>query len=127
MAYDVLKWPDSVYPDEVTDECPEAREIIDVLIREMRAVGPSPEGYSVKNHGKKKDGLWQINLKIKKRQVRILYAPYKGKIVLFRIHKKGSPQEQDRAYDKAQTRKAQYEKIQKETEREHHGGSRTIN
>lgn len=126
MAHDVLKWPQSVYPNEIDEECPDAREIIDVLIMKMRAFGPSPEGYNVKNLGKRKGGLWQVNLKVEKRQVRILYAPFKEKIVLFRIHKKGSPQEQERAYGLAQARKIQYEKTQEQAEREKHGGSRTI-
>jgi hypothetical protein len=54
-------------------------------------------------------GLWQINLRAQKRQVRILYAPYDQIIVLFRIHKKGSPQEQSRAYQLAMKRKRDYD------------------
>jgi hypothetical protein len=48
-------------------------------------------------------------LKAEKRQVRLLYAPYDQTIVLFRIHKEGSPQEQSRAYELAKSRKGQYE------------------
>jgi hypothetical protein len=113
MPYDILQWPATVYPGEVQAECPEAAEVIDVLIGQMRARGPSPDGYSVKNLGKRKGGLWQINLKVEKRQARILYAPYQGKIVLFRIHKKGSGAEQDRAYDLAMKRKSEYDQKQK--------------
>lgn len=109
MPHDVRQWPDSVYPDEVRDECPEAEQVIDTLILNLRRQGPSPEGYRVKNLGKRMGGLWQINLKVEKRQVRILYAPYGAIIVLFRIHKKGSRQEQQRAYELAQERKQQYE------------------
>lgn len=109
MAYDVRQWPSAVYPDEMIQECPEAEEVIDALIRNMRAQGPSPSGYNVKTLGAKLGGLWQINLKVVKRQVRILYAPYSQRIVLFRIHKKGSPQEQTRAYRLAMTRKREYE------------------
>jgi len=127
MAYDVRQWPTGVYPGEVNSECPEALATIDVMIREMRRQGPSPEGYHVKNLGKKKGGLWQINLKVEKRQVRVLYAPYGNVIVLFRIHKKGSPQEQNRAYDLAGSRKSTYEQVQKLAKQDgKHGGSGAI-
>jgi hypothetical protein len=109
MAHDVRQWPSSVYPGEVDAECPEARELIDVLIRRMREEGPSPDGYRVKPLGAAMGGLWQINLKKRGRQIRVLYAPYGQIIVLFRIHRKGSPQEQTRAYDLAKTRKRQFE------------------
>ena len=59
MTHDVRKWPETVYPDEVDRECPEALEVITVLILNMRASGPSPQGYQVKNLGRKMDGLWQ--------------------------------------------------------------------
>jgi hypothetical protein len=101
-----------VYPGEVKSECPEALPLIDVLLSNLRSQGPSPAGYRVKNLGQKKSGLWQINLKIQKRQVRLLYAPYDQQIVLFRIHKKGSPQEQARAYELAARRKRQFESEQ---------------
>jgi hypothetical protein len=109
MPYDVRQWPTTVYPGEMKKECPEADARIDVLIRELARRGPSPAGYEVKTLGKGKGGLWQINLKVQKRQIRILYAPYRETIVLFRIHKKGSPQEQQRAYSLAEKRKSEYE------------------
>jgi hypothetical protein len=109
MPYDVRQWPPSVYPGEINNECPEALEIIDALLANMRREGPSPEGYQVKALGKKKRGLWQINLKAEHRQIRVLYAPDGQDIILFRIHKKGSPQEQNRAYELAKTRKLEYE------------------
>jgi hypothetical protein len=109
MSHDVLQWPASVYPGEVNSECPEALQIIAILILNLQQYGPSPEIYRVKSLGKKMGGLWQINLKIEKRQVRVLYAPYGRTIVLFRIHKKGSRQEQQRAYELAKDRKRQYE------------------
>jgi len=109
MAYELLQWPHSVYPGEVDQECPEARAIIDVLLTKLIREGPSPDGYNVKNLGKQRDRLWQINLRVPQRQVRVLYAPYGQRIVLFRIHKKGSPPEQIRAYELAQRRKREYE------------------
>jgi hypothetical protein len=77
MPYEVRQWPATVYPGEMKKECPEAEADIDVLIRELARRGPSPAGYDVKTLGKGKGGLWQINLKVKKRQIRILYAPYR--------------------------------------------------
>src|SRR3954447_2505898 len=119
MAYDVGQWPrEAVYPAEVERECPEALEVIDALLFAMRSAGPSPPGYAVKTLGAKLGGLWQINLKVQKRQIRLLYAPYGRMIVCFRIHKKGSPQEQARAYDLAKRRKSEYETIRRTS---HHG------
>lgn len=123
MAHTVLQWPSSVYPGEVDDECPEAKAVIDALILNLGKQGPSPEGYRVKPLGQKVGGLWQINLKVEKRQVRVLYAPYEKTIVLFRIHKKGSPQEQTRAYQLAQKRKREYEQ---KNEQAYHDRNRTI-
>jgi hypothetical protein len=126
MPYDVQRWPNGVYPGELEDECPEARETIDVFILQMRRHGPSPAGYDVKTLGKKLDGLWQLSLKVKKRQVRVLYAPYGAAIVIFRIHKKGSPQEQQRAYRKAMVRKREYEEAKRFAERSSNDGNCTI-
>jgi hypothetical protein len=126
MPHDVRQWPNSVYPDEVTSECSEAREVIDALILNLKRRGPSPDGYAVKTLGKDWGGLWQINLKVEKRQVRVLYAPYGQRIVLFRIHKKGSPQEQRRAYELAARRKREYEAEQERAEREKNGRHRTF-
>jgi hypothetical protein len=53
MAYDVGQWPRSVYPGEVDRECPEAREVIDALLLNLRQQGPSPAGYRVKTLGSK--------------------------------------------------------------------------
>jgi hypothetical protein len=94
----------------------------------MEQQGPSPPGYSFKNLGKSKGSLWQINLKVKTRQVRVLYAPYKDRIVLFRIHKKSSAAEQQRAYALAMKRKAEYEEKMKalEARARTHVGSSTL-
>jgi transcriptional regulator with XRE-family HTH domain len=105
MAYTVSRWPLSVYPDEMADECPEAEPEITVLILKLRQHGPKPIGYAHKVLGKRHNGLWQLSLKVRKRQIRMLYAPYGNEIVLFRIHKKSSPQEQNRAYVLAAARK----------------------
>jgi len=124
MPYDVLQWPESVYPGEVEAECAEAHAILAVLIGELRRRGPSPEGYQVKTLGKQHSGLWQINLRFRGRQIRVLYAPYEQSIVLFRIHKKSSPQEQERAYQLAARRKREYEV--RRGNHEHHRRPRTL-
>ena len=79
MLYDVKRWPNSVYPGEVDAECPEAIAAIDVMILKLREQGPSPDGYQVKTLGAKMAGLWQINLRVEGRQIRVLYSPYKDK------------------------------------------------
>jgi len=117
MPYALKQRPASVYPDEMRDECPEAEVEIDVLLQSMAQHGPSPPGYAIKTLGAQLGGLWQANLKIEKRQVRILYAPYGTDIVLFRIHKKSSPREQRRAYTLAMKRKAEYEEAVRAIER----------
>ena len=53
MAHDVRQWPGSVYPGEVESECPEAREVIDALIWNLKLQGPAPAGYQVKTLGAK--------------------------------------------------------------------------
>jgi hypothetical protein len=118
-------WPESVYPGEVESECPEATEDIDAVLVALKREGPRPAAYRVKTLGAATGGLWQLNLKVAKRQIRLLYAPYGQTIVLFRIHKKSSPQEQERAYELAKTRKQQYDHI-RITDRTRHGGSRTL-
>ncbi len=123
MAYDVRQWPSSVYPGEVDRECPEAREVVDALLLNLRQQGPSPAGYRVKTLGAKMGGLWQINLKVRGRQIRVLYAPDGQTIILFRIHKKSSLQEQDRAYELALQRKREYER---EKQRAEGGRHRTL-
>jgi hypothetical protein len=126
MPYELEQWPKRVYPKEMNDECPEATIDIDVLLNRMKEVGPSPLGYDIKVLGQGRAGLWQASLKVKGRQVRILYAPYGNKIVLFRIHKKSSPQEQKHAYDLAVNRKREYERLQAAAERASHGKNRTV-
>lgn len=126
MPYEIRQWPKTVYPDELLDECSEAAAIVDVFISEMRRQGPMPLGYSVKNLGGDLDGLWQLNLKVRGRQIRILYAPYKDIITLFRIHKKSSTQEQNRAYRLAKKRKREYEEIMKLEVQKSHEATRII-
>lgn len=125
MPHAVLQYPPGIYPAEIRDECPEAEPVLVALILEMRKQGPSPEGYAVKNLGKRKGYLWQVNLRVERRQVRVLYAPYKDEIVIFRTHKKGSPQEQQRAYEIALSRKNEYDQAKKLEDKKNHGGTCT--
>jgi hypothetical protein len=112
MPHELRQWPSDVYPGEAK-EFPEAAVDIDTALLELHRQGPSPLGYHVKNLGKKKGGLWQLNLKVQRRQIRILYAPYRDTIIVFRIHKKSSPQEQAAAYDLAMARKKAAENFMK--------------
>jgi hypothetical protein len=118
MPYDLRQWPHTVYPGELSD-FPEAQPEIDVALAALRDQGPQPTGFNVKNLGKAKNYLWQLSLKVEKRQIRILYSPYKAAIVLFHIHKKSSPQEQQRAYSKAMTRKSQAETVMRDSGNTH--------
>lgn len=125
MPHAVLIYPPTVYPGEADAECPEAKPLLDVLIRVLQQHGPSPPGYAVKNLGAQKDQLWQINLRAGGgRQVRVLYAPYKDEIVLFRIHKKSSGPEQQRAYELAIKRKRAFEAQRKIEEKAKQGAQR---
>jgi len=112
MAHELRQWPRNVYPGEVLTDFPEAQADVDVALRELRTQGPRPDGYQFKTLGAAKAGLWQLNFKSSKgKQIRILYAPYDRVIVVFRIHKKSSPQEQQRAYALAMKRKREAEQI----------------
>src|SRR6266508_3478514 len=112
MSHRLQQWPASVYPAEA-NEFPEAMEEIDLALRNLERYGPSPEGYQIKNLGKAKGYLWQMNIRVRGRQIRILYAPYSDVIIVFRIHKKSSPQEQQQAYHLAMKRKAEAERLLK--------------
>lgn len=120
MPHDLRQWPDTVYPGEA-QQLPQAVIEIDAAIRALSRDGPKLEEYSFKPLGKKKDYLWQINFKANGQQIRILYAPYGSTIVIFRIHKKSSKQEQQRAYDLAGKRKREADKIIKTKDLSHVG------
>lgn len=111
MPYELRQWPRTVYPGETSD-FPDALADIDVALRELRSQGPRPEGYQFKPLGTEKAGLWQLNFKSSSgKQIRFLYAPYHRVIVVFRIHKKSSAQEQKRAYELATKRKREADQI----------------
>ena len=108
MAHELKQWPADVYPSE---EFPEAGADIDTALLELHRQGPSPLGYHVKSLGKTKNGLWQLNLKVQRKQIRILYAAYKDFIVVLKIHQKSSAQEQQAAYQVAMARKKSAENL----------------
>jgi hypothetical protein len=120
MFFELRQWPASVYPRELKP-FPEAKVDVDVALLALRREGPAPEGYTFKHLGKSKGYLWQINLKVVQsgRQVRILYAPYGRAIVVFHIHKKSSPQEQQAGYALAMSRKREAEKLMKQAGHSH--------
>ena len=118
MAWWLRQWPGSVYPKEAND-LPDAAPEIDAALRALSRNGPKLEEYGAKCLGQSQDGLWQLGFKVNRKRIRILYAPYGDVIVVFRIHPKTSPQEQERAYTLARERKKQAERRIKD-----HGGAR---
>ncbi len=114
FMYELNQWPESVYLDAEKGFMVAAIQAkVDLFLDSVRKEGPSPEAFSCKNLGKKLGGLWQANLKVNRLQIRVLYAPYRRKIVVFLIHKKTSKQEQERAYKLAMKRKAEVDPIMK--------------
>lgn len=109
-SYVLKQWPTKVYEKEI-DPVWRAQAVIDVLLSKMRSDGPNPPGYKSKHHGKQFAYIWQINLKVDQRQIRILYAQYGLYIVILHIHKKSSPQEQTAGYAAAVARKKTVDKI----------------
>jgi len=103
-SYILKQWPAKVYEKEI-DPVWRAQETIDVLLLKMKKEGPAPSGYKSRHHGKGLSGIWQINLKVEKRQIRVLYAQYGLYLVILHIHKKSSPQEQAAGYALAVARK----------------------
>ncbi|NUQ36036.1 MAG: type II toxin-antitoxin system RelE/ParE family toxin [Planctomycetaceae bacterium] len=123
MTYHVKQYPPAKVVPEESNQFPEAQVELDAAINEMRRQGPSPAGFNVKSLGAVLGGLYQLNLRVKGKQIRILYAPYGTEIILFHIHKKTSPQEQKAGYSVAMARKKEYERKLKEQQ---HAGNRTV-
>lgn len=113
MTHKLRQWPASVYPKEA-NEFPTALEQIDVALLAFARYGPAPEGHNIKPLGKTQCSLWQLNIKVPGHQIRLLYAPYGDVIVVFRIHKKSSPQEQRREYKLACKRKKEAESLMRD-------------
>ena len=56
-------------------------------------------------------GINQVNIKVNKEQIRILFSVYDKNIVVWRVFKKTSPQIEHRAYELALSRKKQAEQF----------------
>lgn len=82
-----------------------------VMLRAMRSNGPMPEEYSVKPLRAHLHGIKQVNLKIKREQIRVLFMTAGQQIVVLHVFKKTSPQVETRGYEKALDRKAQVDEM----------------
>lgn len=102
--YSLKQYPPRVYEKEI-DPVWRAQAKLDVLFEQMKKEGPQPLGYKSKHHGQRLASIWQINLKVEGRQIRVLYAQYDKILVILHIHKKSSPQEQQAGYATAKARK----------------------
>lgn len=108
MSYDIRQWPGSVFK-EIADLPVAAETAVLVMLREMRVSGPMPEEYNIKPLRGHLHGLKQVNLKINREQIRVLFSIYGQQIVVLHVFKKTSPQIETRGYEKALDRKAQLE------------------
>ncbi|WOH55296.1 type II toxin-antitoxin system RelE/ParE family toxin [Bradyrhizobium sp. BWC-3-1] len=110
MAYDIRQWPASV-KKEIADLPVAAEAAVLVMLREMRSSGPMPEEYKVKPLRSHLHGIKQVNMKINREQIRVLFMTTGPQIVLLHVFKKTSPQIETRGYDKALDRKAQVDEM----------------
>ena len=112
MSYRVSCFPERVDAKEIDALETGLRREAKAAIRDLARSGPAPPGRTVKKLGKQLGYLWQMNLKVNREQLRILYFPHgQNEIVLVSVFTKGSPQEQQRAYETAVRRKADAETI----------------
>lgn len=87
MPYSIHQWPPSVQKDEI-DALPTAASVaIMVMFREMRSRGHRPGEYKIKPLAKKLRGLNQVNMKINREQIRVLFSVYGNRIVVFHVFK----------------------------------------
>src|SRR5438132_9811885 len=111
MPYTIHCWPPGVQRDEIEALPVGAQAAIAVMFREMRRRGPRPEEYRVKPLSRQLRGLNQVNLKINREQIRLLFSVYATRIVIFHVFRKTSPQVEQRGYDKALARKKSAESV----------------
>ena len=112
MAYEIRQWPAAVRR-EIGGLPGPAEAAVLVLLIAMRARGPRPEEYQVKPLKKNLRGLVQVNMKINREQIRVLFSVYGNCIVVFHVFKKTSPQVELRGYELALKRKKTAEQITK--------------
>jgi phage-related protein len=114
MSYDLRQWPGSVYGDAMK-ALPNEEVEIDIAIRSIRRHGPMPPGYKAKPLKDDLHGLYQLNFKVRGKQIRFLYSPFRKTVVFFIIHGKSSPQEQKHAYNIAKRRLREVEAMNKQS------------
>ena len=120
MPYELFCWPASVSRKEIESLPASARAGVKLALSELARFGPNPSVRSVKNLGKKNDGLWQLSLKVDREQIRLLYFPWRNRIiVLVSAFKKTSPQLQQREYEAAVARKKEAERRLRDGEEGH--------
>ena len=111
MPYTIHCWPPTVQKDEIEGLPLEAQAAIAVMFREMRRRGARPEEYNIKPLAKRLRGLNQVNMKVNREQIRLLFSVYGTRIVVLHAFKKTSPQIEQRGYDKALARKKSAEQV----------------
>lgn len=112
MPYRLKCHPERVSTKEIEGLTKDLRIEVKAALLDLHRFGPQPEGRHVKPLGKKIGYLWQMNLKVNREQVRILYFPNgQDEIVVVSVFTKTSPQEEQREYGNAVARKAQAEAI----------------
>src|SRR5688500_3359629 len=113
MSYVISQWPDSVQQKEIGGLSTDAAAAVMVMLRTMRKEGPWPRAYKIKPLKKRLHGINQVNLKINKEQIRVLYSVSSAQIVLLHVFHKTSAQLEQRGYDLALKRKKTAEAILK--------------
>lgn len=112
MPYRLKCHPERVSTKEINGLAKDLKIEVKAALRDMQRFGPRPEGRDVKTLGKQIGQLWQMNLKVNREQIRILYFPNgTAEIVLVSVFTKTSPQEEDREYERAVRRRAEAEVI----------------
>jgi len=111
MPYELKYWPESIPKREIEALPTAARAELKAALLDLARFGPNPPARNVKNLGKANAGLWQLNLKVNKEQIRLLYFPWGGRIVVVvSAFKKTSKQLQEREYQTAMSRKKEAER-----------------
>ena len=101
MAYTILQWPASVQRKEINELPEDAAVAILVWLRAMARNGPILEEYKTKRLSDHLHGLIQLNMKINKEQIRVLYFVRSTQIVIVHAFKKTSPQIETKGYEVA--------------------------
>ena len=103
MPYELKQWPSSIQ-NEVEELPTEAKASVLVMLRGMSQRGPWLPEYKIKPLPRHLHGLNQVNLRNKKEQIRVLFFVSGNMVVIVRVFKKTSPQEEQQAYKLAAAR-----------------------